>query len=204
MKKFITSFMEDLKDFKKLAPQMRFVILVQVIILFILSLLIGIVFSPKFRSSIIKQQSPQEKDLANDSLKKNTRFSFSPTDTIMKVGEERDIALEVSGNYPTVADINLTYNPTFIKVIKITKGDVFEQEIAHKIQSGRVIYSAAIAPDQDPTLQGKVVLVISLKALQRTTSTEILFDTEKTIAARGEDNILESADGMVIRIFDEP
>src|SRR3989344_1256954 len=89
-----TTVRNDVKDFVTLSPQIKFLLVVQFIILFILSILIGVVFSPKFKKSVVTQNGVT---VQQPTPVPGAKLGLLPQDKFMKVGEEIPFYVTMSG-----------------------------------------------------------------------------------------------------------
>ncbi|OGK38806.1 hypothetical protein A3F34_01455 [Candidatus Roizmanbacteria bacterium RIFCSPHIGHO2_12_FULL_44_10] len=188
----------DLRDFTTLTPQIKFLLGIQLAILFILSILVGVMFSPKFKTQVQKQDSLE----ASLPLRtKTTDLSLSPEEMVMKLGETKTVALAMSGKPASAVDIILEYDPSLLQITNVQKGAAFDQEILNRLSSGKLQFSAARSTANDSAQNG-VVFTFSLKTLRKADGTVIDFLKDETIAAESGINILGETNRTVIRIFD--
>src|SRR3989338_6904924 len=139
MKNFVDSLQRDVFDFKTLSPQVKFLLLIQVVILFILSILVGVLFSPQFNSQV--KQNPNS--TVNPTQNSSTQLSITPQDEIIKIGEERIMTVHIAGAPVTAIDVVFTYDPKIVEIRDITNGGSFDKVIVNKVENGKVYYSAA-------------------------------------------------------------
>lgn len=201
MKNFFDSLRRDIVDFKTLTPQVKFLIVIQVIILFILAILVGVLFSPQFNNQV-KQNPNSERTGSTNS----TQLSIKPQDEIMKIGEERVISVHMTGTPVTAADMVLTFDPQILEVSAVTNGDMFAKEIYNKVENGIMYFSVAQNADdgagRKPTASSDMVFSFTIKALKKVETTKIEFSLDETITAEDGKNTLGVAQPAEIHVFD--
>lgn len=191
---------KDVKDLFTLSPQVKFLLTIQLIILFILSILIGVMFSPKFKSNVLRQQVP---GATNDTTNtKSVRLSLLPQSKFLKPGEELTFYVTMSGDPAYAVDTHITFDPEYVTVSDVQNGDMFDRVVLNKVESGKLIFSAAYDPGKTTFKQEGIVLTFKARALKKTQETFLLFDTNNTIAAQDGKNILQSAEPASLHIFD--
>jgi len=200
MKNFFDSLRRDIVDFKTLTPQVKFLIVIQVIILFILAILVGVLFSPQFNNQV-KQNPNSERTGSTNS----TQLSIKPQDEIMKIGEERVISVHMTGTPVTAADMVLTFDPQVLEVSAVTNGDMFAKEIYNKVEDGKMYFSVAQNVDGagvKPKRTSDLVFNFTIKALKKIETTKIEFSLDETITAEDGKNTLGVAQPAEIHVFD--
>ncbi len=197
MDSFVTTVRKDVKDFATLSPQVRFLLAIQLIILFILSILIGVIFSPKFKKSVTHQNNiVLEKPIEGVTL------TILPQDEFMKIGEETPFFVTMSGAAPYAMDVVVTYDPALLQVSQVENGDIFDRVILNTVKPGAVTFSAAYNPGKNTFKKEGTVLKFKAKALKKTEQTLIYFDQKQTIAAQEGKNILNTLEPAQVHIFD--
>lgn len=200
MKKFLSSLQKDISDFTTLSPQVKFLLVVQLIILFILSILVGVLFSPRFTGNV--RQNPDAPELSQES-QATTQLSLEPNDHIMQIGEDVLMNVTMSGAPSTAVDVVLTYDPAVLEISDVTNGEVYEREIYNEITTeggvGKVYFSAAqpLEEDTDGAVFGFVAT-----AIQKVETSPIEFDLDLTITAENGVNTLGVAQPAEIHVFD--
>lgn len=191
---------KDLKDFFTLSPQVKFLLTIQLIILFILSILIGVMFSPKFKQNVLHQTIP------NATLKNTqdtgVRLVLLPQDKFIKLGDEITFYVTMSGDPAYAVDTVIQYDPTVLLVRSVENGDVFDRIILNQLESGLITFSAAYEPGKNTFKKEGIVLTFKAKALKKSQETIIHFDLDRTIAAQDGKNILHTAEPAILHIFD--
>lgn len=185
-------------DVRHLSPRVRFLVVIQLAILFILSILIGVIFSPKFAANVV-----QNTNAPSPSDNRSTMFVINPSEKIIRTGDTINFAVTVEKDFPQTADIALMYDVKFLQFVEANSGNAFNQEIVKEIKNGRIIYAAAEIPrtKTDPE-RDRTILNLSFKALRPTEQTELVFDATTTIAGFAGDDILSTPSGSIVRIFD--
>ncbi|OGK14263.1 hypothetical protein A3H80_01580 [Candidatus Roizmanbacteria bacterium RIFCSPLOWO2_02_FULL_37_19] len=199
MKSLAQILVYDVRDFTTLSPQVKFLLSIQLIILFILSILVGVLFSPKFKAQV-QQQNVIQPSLVEE---QTATLSFEPKDIILKSGEEKSVSILLSGKPASAVDIVLSYDPTLLQITNMTNGDVFDQEIINKQSRGKIQFSAARSATTAQQKEG-IVATMKITALKKTgsTATSISFIKDETIVAESGINILGLMNEAVVRIFD--
>lgn len=203
MKNFVDSLQKDIVDFKSLSPQIKFLLAIQVIILFILSILVGVLFSPQFNNQVKRNPNTDLTSALND--KSATQLSIIPQDEIMKVGEERIMSVQMSGAPVTAADIVITYDPTLLEVSNVSNGEIFGREIINNIEAGKITFSAAKNVDdnsQDKDASTGAIFGFAVKALKKVETTRLEFSLDETITAEDGRNTLGVTQSAEIHVFD--
>lgn len=195
-----TTVRKDVKDFFTLTPQVKFLLVIQLIVLFILSILIGIVFSPKFKESVLHQSVPGV--TPDDAAEKAVRLALLPQTKFMKPGEEATFYVTISGDPAYAVDTVLKYDPLSLSVSSVENGDVFDRVVLNEVKSGTITFSAVYDPGKAAFKKEGIVLKFKAKALKKTEETIIHFDMKQTIAAQDGKNILKTAEPATLHIFD--
>lgn len=204
MKNFLISLQKDIFEFKTLSPQVKFLLAIQVIILFIFSILVGVLFSPQFNKKI--QQNPNgNPNNAALAGRNSTQLSIEPKDEIVKVGESRLMSVHLKGPSVTAVDIVLMYDPVMLEVSDVTNGTAFGRVIINKIEKGKIYFSAA----QDVTSAQKTkrddngdVFGFKVTALKKAETAKIEFSLDETITAENGENKLGITQSASIHVFD--
>lgn len=192
----------DMKDFITLSPQVKFLLVVQFIILFILSILIGVIFSPKFKKSVVMQNGLQNAAVQKPTMVQGVKLALLPQGKFMRVDEEIPFYVTMSGPAAYATDIVLKYDPQYIRISAVENGDLYDRVIVNKQTAGTVTFSAAYDPGKDTFKKEGTVLKFKIKALKKTQETIIHFDENATIAAQEGKNLLETAEPATLHIFD--
>ncbi|OGK29394.1 hypothetical protein A3D06_00295 [Candidatus Roizmanbacteria bacterium RIFCSPHIGHO2_02_FULL_40_9] len=193
---FLDTVSHDVQDFKNLNSRSRNIFIVQILVLMTVSIIVGMLLSPKFKTT----QNQNQVALQNNP--KGTILEISPRDHIMKVGEEIDLEINLKGDRPTAMDIALSYDPTAINVESVLNGEVFDREIINKIEKGKIMFSAAQSPGENKGKNSSRIVTVKIKALKKIQETKISFIENQTIAAKSGENILSKAQEAIIHIFD--
>ena len=205
MKNFVDSLQKDIVDFKSLSPQIKFLLVFQVVILFTLSILVGVLFSPQFNNQVRKNPNTDLSAAIQD--KHVTQLSIAPEDVIMKVGEERIMSVHITGAPVTAVDVVLTYDPAVLEINNVSNGDVFGREIVNKVESGRIYFSAAKNVENKGSVSkdkalADGVLGFAVKALKKVETARIEFKLDETITAEDGKNLLGVTQPANIHVFD--
>lgn len=193
-----TTVRKDVRDFFTLSPQVKFLLAIQLIILFILSILIGVIFSPKFKRNVLHEAAPGAALEKTDGV----RLSLLPQSKFMKPNEEITFFVTMSGAPAYAVDTVLTYDPTYIAVSTVENGDVFDRVILNEQKPGTITFSAAYDPGKNTFKKEGIVLKFKARALKKTQETVIQFDKDRTIAAQDGKNILQVTEPATLHIFD--
>ncbi len=203
MKNFLISLQKDIFEFKTLSPQVKFLLAIQVVILFIFSILVGVLFSPQFNKKV--QQNPNGNPNSAIADRNSTQLSIEPKDEIVKVGESRLMSVHLKGSSVTAVDIVLNYDPAMLEVSDVTNGTAFGRVIINKVEKGKIYFSAA----QDVTNAQKVnknddgaVFGFKVTALKKTETAKIEFSLDETITAENGENKLGITQSASIHVFD--
>lgn len=191
---------KDFKDFFTLSPQVKFLLAVQLIILFILSILIGIIFSPKFKQNVLHQTIPNT--TTKNVKDSGVRLILLPQDKFVKLGDELTFYVTMSGDPAYAIDTVIEYDPSVLLVSSVENGDVFDRVILNKHESGSITFSAAYDPGKNTFKKEGILLTFKAKALKKSQETILHFDVDRTIAAQDGKNILQTAEPATLHIFD--
>lgn len=195
----VNTVRKDAKDFVMLSPQVKFLLVVQFIILFILSILIGIIFSPKFKKNVTQKNNIV---LENAEKAAQVKLALVPQSKFMKPGEEIPFFVTMSGTPAYAVDIVLNYDPQYLQISAVENGDIYDRVIVNKGTKGMMTFSAAYDSGKSTFKKEGIVLKFKTKALKKTQETIIHFDRDLTIAAQEGENILKTAEPAQIHIFD--
>lgn len=195
MNSFAAVVRKDVQDFSTLNAPIKFLLAVEFIILLILSILIGVMFSPKFKQNVVHQGTEQNTS--------QVTFSIVPEVTFMKPGDESSLLVVLNnGANVSAADIVLSYDPQYIQITEVVNGDFFDREIINTNIPEGMMFSAALNPGSQSTKKEGTVTVFKIKALQKAQETTISFDPNLTIAASNGKNILGATKNGTVHIFD--
>jgi len=189
---------KDLREFITLSPQVKFLLTIQLIILFILSILIGIIFSPKFKKNVLHEAVPPAKTVQSKSVK----LALLPQTKFIKPGEELTFVVTISGDPAYAVDSVLKFDPTYLSITSVQNGDVFDRIILNKVGPDSITFSAAYDPGKNTFKKEGTLFTFKAKALKKTQETILHFDLEHTIAAQDGKNILKTAEPATVHIFD--
>lgn len=181
---------KDLLDFYKLPQAQKNKVYLFLAILFILSIVIGRAFSG-FRFSPSNQPTITPTAVVTDTEKiTQTVLSLSPAEKTLKVGQTETVKVLLSRRPVTAVDVVLTYDPMVLELSNIQNGDVFERVIQRKSKSGKLIFSAAVSPENAVNIKEGAVFSFAVKPKKETKLTTISFDAADTVTALQGENTL--------------
>lgn len=193
---------QDMSEFSSLAPQIKFLLGFQLSILFVISVLIGLLFSPSFRERTGQKLIKTQKHNPTVLSQTDTALYIKPADTVLKIGEEAVFTVVLDGSPVTAADIVLNFDPEYLEVVGVDQGEIFDTIIVNENNAGTISYSATYSPNTGETQQTGKVFSFRARALKRTEGTQLEFVKKSTITARGGKNTLKDTNSATVRIFD--
>lgn len=196
----LNTIKQDLLNFKTLSPQVKFLLLFQLVVLFGVSLLLGFIFSPERGANIVVK--PRLKEPVQASLLSGTNLAINPDEKVLKLGEKQIFSLELSGQSVVAADIVLKYDPNVIAISELTPGIVFDKIMVSDVKNGQVYYSAHFSPENQSTNHQGVIFTFTTKALKKSSETKIMIDRQQTFTSKSGDNTLKTTQDAIIRIYD--
>lgn len=206
MQSIVQTIRLDLKDFIKLSPQVKFLLIFQLIILFILSLLIGIIFSPKFKTNVENQAGlPVIEESVEDV---QNSLSIVPETQTMLVGSTQTVQITYTGDPATAVDTVIHYIPSVFTVSNMQSGEAYDTILRRKIIDDHIYFSGAQSPFQEGAdeinLSDYTVMTFDVTAERPTESARISFSEEDTVVASSGKNILGQANDVTIRVIPRP
>lgn len=204
MQSIVRTIHLDIKDFVHLSPQVKFLLVFQLIILFILSILIGVIFSPKFRTSIENQAGTPV--VENPIEEKQNKLILQLDSTIMKVGDTQTVRVRYTGDPSDGVDTVITYIPSVFSVSNISASDVYDTILRRRIDTEKIYFSGARSPfsenqdEVEPDTSDYTVFTFDITALRTTDSAQLDFDPDQTIVAAKGKNILDTTEFVTIQV----
>lgn len=203
MSALLSKIRQDLGDFGSLSPQIRFLLLFQLVILFVISLLIGLLFSPGFGGQKVVHKTQSSKGrLQNYATlaSSQTLVSITPSDVVLKIGETQTFSVVIEGQTVPTADIVIVYDPKTFIITDVKKADIFDRVIVNEVKPGEIHYSASFSPDT--TAQQGTMFTFAARAIKKTQETKIVIDKKQSITARVGENTLGATKDAIVRVFD--
>ena len=122
-------------------------------------------------------------------------LSFSPTQKVIKVGEEFDVGLllDTKGVETSGTDVIINYDPAVVEVLDVRPGILYQKYPLNEIDAlgGKIGFSAVAEPPK--TFSGKGALAyLKLKALKAGTAT---LQIEFTKGATTDSNVVQAQSG---------
>lgn len=191
MDDFSDTLAKDVRDIKKLDDNRKFLLLMLFVVLFVISVLVGGFLAQNRPQTQVPQTAPQR----TTKLKPTTTLSIVSTSKTLKQGTTEKVTVNLEKTPVTAIDIVLNYDPNLLTVSNIENGTVFARVIRKKIETGKIIYSAAIDTASKTALQTGPVFSFSIRALKSAGSAKITFDPSQTITALNGENTLGSSLG---------
>ncbi len=195
----LQSIKQDFFNFKTLSPQVKFLLLFQLVVLFIVSLLVGFIFSPE-RSSIISR--PINKSQARANNLNGTTLKISPEETVFKVGQEQTFTVELAGEPVPAADIVLTFDPKYLQISAVAPDEQFDNIIVNSIEGYKLFYSANYSPDKWPQAKPGRIFTFKVRAIDKTEETKISIVKDSTSTSRDNKNTLTETVDAIVRVYD--
>lgn len=196
----IGSIKQDFFNFKTLSPQVKFLLLFQLGVLFIVSLLVGYIFSPDRGGNIIAP--PIVKQQVQVAAKGGTTLQIIPKEAVVKVGAKQTFTVELVGEPVSVTDIVLSFDPKYITISEVAKGEQFDNLIVSTIKDNRLYYSANYSPEAWPQARPGSIFTFTATALSKTEETKISVVKEETATVRDNKNTLTGSFDAIFRIYD--
>lgn len=196
----------DYKDFIKLSPQVKFLLVIQLSILFILSILIGIILSPKFKNQVSKQAvipvTDQIQPTLTDTEPKNI-LAIVPEKLQMGINESQTVQVIYQGDPTSAVDLALNIDSSVFNVSDIIENDRFDTLLRREVIDNKLYFSAARSPyaDNEITDDDSIhIMTFTITALRPAQSTRISFDRSNTIVAASGKDILQGVESIIISI----
>ncbi|OGK29851.1 hypothetical protein A3I56_00140 [Candidatus Roizmanbacteria bacterium RIFCSPLOWO2_02_FULL_43_10] len=204
MTRFASTLTLDLQDFRSLSPQLKFFLSIQILILFCLSVLVGVIFSPKFTSQVSLRSGVPLETVPTEAPKSQNTLTLSTEKQALRVGETQTVSVTYDGDSPEVIDSAITYDPKVFRVEKIKNGELFDTVLQSRQLDGRVIFSSALSLEKIRRLQTVRIkglyFSFTITALQSVKSTELAFVPSETFVWSRKQNILTDTRGTLIDI----
>lgn len=184
---------KDVQDFHKLHPNRKLAVFGIILLVFIISILVGVYFS---RGSF-KFGSQQTTESTISNPEGTTNLTLVPSAESVAPGESITVSVMLDGDPVQAVDVAVNFDPALFAASDITNGDVYGDILRESVENGQVLVSAAVAPSNPDDLKTGELFSFTLEALDAG-STELSFDTDLTITAINGSNTLQSAQGVTI------
>lgn len=191
----------DIQDVFTLSPQVRFLLAFQLIVLFLLSILIGIIFSPRFKGTVQMRSGAALETVPTSTPEAKNILKIQAEQNSMIRGTSQTITILYTGEPAEAVDTTIEYDPTVIRIGKIKNLGVFDTVLQTKVDPQRVLFSAGMS--LDALEKGKTTLgpiysftVTALKPIEKTTISFVqpetyVWHSSKNIVSEFEDVRLE-------------
>lgn len=193
---------QDLKDFQKLNPQRKAIIILVIVGLFVLSIVVGSYLSKGKQSTteeITNTTITQAPEQTEQKEGPTTNLTLSPKNSSLTVNGTKKIDVVITEEPVTATDIVITYDPEAVEVSGLVNGNVFSKMIRNKIEDGMITYSASIDPSNPKNISTGTVFSFTVKAL-KAGSTVLDFNQSETITAVNGNNTLGTTTGSQLDI----
>lgn len=206
MNAIIDTLRVDYKDFLKLSPQVKFLLGIQISILFILSILIGIILSPKFKNQVSKQSvvsvTEQIQPTPEDAESSNI-LAIVPEQLTMSVNDTQTIQVIYQGEPTSAVDLALNIDTSVFEISEITEDPRFDTLLRREVIDDTLYFSAATSPyaetqEIDPDSTG--IMTFTITALRPAQSSRISFLRSDTIVASSGKDILDTVESIIISV----
>ncbi len=190
---------KDLKNIGKLPPEKKLAIVFILIILFIVSYSV----SKSLSNRNLVTQGPgtaDESGTASAQMQPRTGLTISPVSKNLSIGKQEKLEVVLSKLPVTAVDIVLTFDPTLVDVTNVQNGPLFQRVLQNKVDNGKIIFSAAVTPQNATNTKEGTVFTFMVKAKKEAPAALIGFDPRATVAALNGENMLGSTVGGTYKI----
>ena len=137
----------DIQNITTLSPQVRFLLVFQIIVLFLLSILIGIIFSPRFKNTVQMRSGVSLNTVPTSApVQKNILKLQAPQKSMVR-GSSQVVTVMYSGDRAEAIDTIIQYDPTVIRIDKIKNLGVYDTVLQSKVDAQRILFSAGMSLD---------------------------------------------------------
>lgn len=190
--------MSELKDsdlFSRFTASKSSILLTSILIATLLLFLFASQM-PKKTSPPFSIPVPSKTSLPTVATKQITSLTLEPTQKTVNVGDTLPLEVAISGEPVQAVDIVLHYDPQFLRADAVIEGTVFSRFLQKTINKGTIIISTSIDPAKSQiAATSGTVFTVNFSAIAPASSTDVTFNTQKTILAKGGVNYLGTATG---------
>lgn len=106
----------DIRDFTELSPQVQFLLVFQLIVLFILSILVGVMFSPRFKNAVQENETGSLlTTIPTESVRFNS-LALIPQSEEMNVDETQRVDVIYNGESVDTLHMKIAYDPQVMQI----------------------------------------------------------------------------------------
>jgi hypothetical protein len=191
---------KDMQDFHALHPNNKLAVLGIILVAFIVAFVVGSYINKN--KGMFNKNNPvptEQTQPSGTDTTTRTVLTMTPSVETMKVGESATISVDLTSNPVQASDVVITFDPKMFRASDIVNGNVYEDLLINKIQTGRVTVSAAVSPNAPTTMKTGQMFSFKVTALQAGTGT-FIFDPKLTITAKNGVNTLGSVQPVTITV----
>lgn len=192
----------DFQDFASLSPQVRFLLMFQIIVLFLLSILVGLIFSPKFKNSVQMRSGASLNTVPTSVPQTKNILKIQAERASMVRGSSQVITVLYTGDSTQAIDSVIQYDPTVIRVDKIKNLGMFDTVLQSKIDEQRILFSAGMSLDalESHSFTPGNFFSFVITALKPVERTPISFVEPESFVWRSTQNIVTSFENVTLEI----
>lgn len=192
----------DIQDVFTLSPQVRFLLAFQLIVLFLLSILVGIIFSPRFKGTVQMRSGAPLQTVPTSAPEAKNILKIQAERASMIRGTSQVITVHYTGEPAEAVDTTLEYDPTVIRVDKIKNLGVFDTVLQTKVDAKRVLFSAGMSLDalEEGTFTLGPVYSFTITALKPIEKTTLSFVQPETYVWHASKNIASAFEDITLEI----
>lgn len=196
----IQSVKQDIINFKTLSSQVKFLLFFQLVVLFIVSLLVGFIFSPDRGAKIVK--SPIIRPQTQAKTQDGTILKISPSEAVFKLGQEQTFTVELVGQPVPATDVVISFDTKYLEISAVSPAAEFDNLIVNSIKDNRIYYSANYSPDKWSEAHPGAIFSFVAKAVAKSEGTALSIVKEETSTSRDNKNTLVETVDSIVRIYD--
>lgn len=198
-----TILQKDIAQLKKLDENRRFLVIVFIIVLFIVSIAVG-AYINRFRTpSQLETTAPETPVVSPKDAKPTTALALSPAVKTLTVGQSETVSVVLSKVPVTAIDVVLTFDNNVLTVSDVQNGDVFDTVIRRRIEPGQVLFSANVKPENKNALKEGTVMTFKVTPKKAAESAVIGFDSVKTLTGLDGENTLGTTTGGEYKVVNK-
>ncbi|OGK50263.1 hypothetical protein A3A55_01685 [Candidatus Roizmanbacteria bacterium RIFCSPLOWO2_01_FULL_40_14] len=184
-----------------------------IIVGFLVGLVVSIVAIALFQSRQLQNEiTVQRRHIEVNQLIKNrgAKLSFGDSQTV-SIDEEFTIPVVLTSEefHVNGADIEISYDPQFLKIVLIENGEIFDHFVADEIneKEQKLLFSVAMDPDKMGFTGSATIATIMARALRPgTTALEYIYhkndrnDSNVSVSDLPGEDVLEMAESLQITV----
>lgn len=177
---------KDIRSFKNLDPNRKFLVLVLFAGVFLASLVVGsMLFGTGDGSPLPIPGRADQEEAAVPTAVPSTTLSLDPSSATLTAGQAQTVSVMLEGVAVTAADVVVTFDPTMVSVSNLTNGEILPQVIQSDITEDAVVYSASVSAQEPGATDTGPVFTFDVTPLAAASGSEISlqFDPIDTITA---------------------